>query len=218
MTSTWSTPSLRIHIAAVAATAMLLVFGVGGWAATAQLSGAVIAAGTLVVDTNVKKVQHPSGGVVGEVRVRDGQKVELGEVLVRLDETHTRANLTIIVNSLDELAARQARLEAERDGVQFVLRLSRRSFPFIAKAFADMGFAGDGPANATAITVQIVRKPPTRSGSPFTRADGSSNGSSPGSSETGGSGRTPKRRSHRPEPSSTPPPSCSSRADWPDIH
>ena len=164
MTSTWSTPSLRIHIAAVAATAMLLVFGVGGWAATAQLSGAVIAAGTLVVDTNVKKVQHPSGGVVGEVRVRDGQKVELGEVLVRLDETHTRANLTIIVNSLDELAARQARLEAERDGVQFVLRLSRRSFPFIAKAFADMGFAGDGPANATAITVQIVRKPPDQVG------------------------------------------------------
>ena len=113
-------PSLRIHIAAVAATAMLLVFGVGGWAATAQLSGAVIAAGTLVVDTNVKKVQHPTGGVVGEVRVRDGQKVELGEVLVRLDETHTRANLTIIVNSLDELAARQARLEAERDGLQSI--------------------------------------------------------------------------------------------------
>ena len=101
---------------------------------------------------------------MGEVRVRDGQKVELVEVLVRLDETHTRANLTIIVNSLDELAARQARLEAERDGVQFVLRLSRRSFPFIAKAFADMGFAGDGPANAIAITVQIVRKPPDQVG------------------------------------------------------
>jgi lysylphosphatidylglycerol synthetase-like protein (DUF2156 family) len=55
VTSTWSTPSLRIHIAAVAATAMLLVFGVGGWGATAQLSGAVIAAGTLVVDTNGKR-------------------------------------------------------------------------------------------------------------------------------------------------------------------
>ena len=45
-----------------------------------------------------------------------------------------------------------------------VLCLSRRSFPFIAKAFADMGFAGDGPANATAITVHIVRKPPDQVG------------------------------------------------------
>ncbi len=52
----------------------------------------------------------------------------------------------------------------DRDGAPIVLRLSRRSFPFIAKAFADMGFAGDGPANATAITVQIVRKPPDQVG------------------------------------------------------
>src|SRR3954470_6014879 len=47
----------------------------------------------------------------------------------------------------------------DRDGAPFVLRLSRRSFPFIAKAFADMGFAGDGPATATSITIEIVRKP-----------------------------------------------------------
>ena len=52
----------------------------------------------------------------------------------------------------------------DRDGAPIVLRLSRRSFPFIAKAFADMGFVGDGPANATAITVQIVRKPPEQVG------------------------------------------------------
>src|SRR5829696_1284254 len=47
----------------------------------------------------------------------------------------------------------------DREGAPFVLRLSRRSFPFIAKAFADMGFAGDGPASATSITIEIVRKP-----------------------------------------------------------
>jgi transposase len=47
----------------------------------------------------------------------------------------------------------------DRDGAPVVLRLSRRSFPFIAKAFADMGFAGERPANATSITVEIVRKP-----------------------------------------------------------
>ena len=52
----------------------------------------------------------------------------------------------------------------DRDGAPLVLRLSRRSFPFIAKAFADMGFAGEGPANATSITIEIVRKPPDQSG------------------------------------------------------
>ena len=61
-------------------------------------------------------MQHPTGGVVGELRVRDGDKVKAGDVVVRLDETVTRANLAIVVNSLDELDARQARLEAERDG------------------------------------------------------------------------------------------------------
>jgi HlyD family secretion protein len=93
----------------------MLVVGVGGWAATTELSGAVIAQGLLVVDTNVKKVQHPTGGVVGEVRVRDGDHVKAGDIVVRLDETQTRANLSIVTKSLDELAARQARDEAERD-------------------------------------------------------------------------------------------------------
>ena len=64
----------------------------------------------------MKKVQHPTGGVVGELRVRDGDQVKAGDVVVRLDETVTRANLAIVLKSLDELAARQARLEAERDG------------------------------------------------------------------------------------------------------
>jgi putative transposase len=52
----------------------------------------------------------------------------------------------------------------DRDGAPVVLRLSRCSFPFIAKAFADMGFAGERPANATSITVEIVRKPPDQIG------------------------------------------------------
>jgi transposase len=52
----------------------------------------------------------------------------------------------------------------DRDGAPLILRLSRRSFPFIAKAFADMGFAGDGPATATSITIEIVRKPPDQVG------------------------------------------------------
>jgi HlyD family secretion protein len=99
---------------------VLLVGGVGGWAATTEFSGAVVASGILVVDTNVKKVQHPTGGIVGELHVRDGDHVQAGDLLIRLDDTVTRANLAIIVKTLDELAARQARLEAERDDLDAV--------------------------------------------------------------------------------------------------
>lgn len=95
---------------------VLLVGGFGGWAATTQIAGAVIASGVVSVDTEVKKVQHPTGGVVGGLFVRDGDAVKAGQVVARLDETVTRANLAIVVKSLDELMAREARLEAERDG------------------------------------------------------------------------------------------------------
>jgi len=93
----------------------LVTFGIGGWAATSELTGAVIGQGVLVVDSSVKKVQHPTGGVVGELRVREGDKVIAGDILLRLDETQTLANATIVSKSFDELVARQARLEAERD-------------------------------------------------------------------------------------------------------
>ena len=65
---------------------------------------------------DVKKVQHPLGGIVGELRVHDGDVVKAGDVVIRLDATQTQANLAIIVEALDELAAQQAREEAERDG------------------------------------------------------------------------------------------------------
>jgi len=94
---------------------LLMVGGVGGWAATSTLAGAVIAPGTIVVDTRVKKVQHPTGGVVSEIKVQDGDRVNAGDIIMRLDETLTRASLGVIVTQLDELHIRQARLKAERD-------------------------------------------------------------------------------------------------------
>jgi HlyD family secretion protein len=108
--------SIDRHLLAGAVAGLVLVGGVGGWAATTRLSGAVVAPGQLAVDSNVKKVQHPTGGVVGELRVRDGDHVTAGEVVVRLDATQARTSLAIITTALDELAARQARGEAERDG------------------------------------------------------------------------------------------------------
>jgi HlyD family secretion protein len=97
---------------------LVVMFGgtIGLWAATSTLSGAVVAGGQFVVDTNIKKVQHPTGGIVGELRVREGDLVKAGDLVIRLDETVTKANLQIVTKQLDELLAHQSRLEAERDG------------------------------------------------------------------------------------------------------
>jgi HlyD family secretion protein len=109
--------SIRRHVLAGLIIVLVLAGGVGGWAGTMTLSGALIAQGQVVVDSNVKKVQHPTGGIVGELRVRDGDRVKQGDVVVRLDETVTRANLAIVNKGLDELYTRRARLESERDGL-----------------------------------------------------------------------------------------------------
>lgn len=113
--------SIRRHVLAAAVTIAVLVLGVGGLAATTEVTGAVIASGQLVVDSNVKMVQHPTGGIVGELKVREGDHVAAGDLLIRLDETQTRANLQIIVKQLDEALARRARAEAERDGADRVV-------------------------------------------------------------------------------------------------
>jgi HlyD family secretion protein len=112
-----STRSIHRHVLAGLIIVLVLAGGVGGWAGTMTLSGALIAQGQVVVDSNVKKVQHPTGGIVGELRVRDGDRVKQGDIVVRLDETVTRANLAIVNKGLDELYARRARLEGERDGL-----------------------------------------------------------------------------------------------------
>ena len=112
--------SMRRHLVAAIVVVLVLVIGVGGWAATAVISGAVVASGSIVVDSNVKKVQHLTGGIVGELRVRDGDRVRAGDIVVRLDETVTRANLAIVTKGLDELMARKARLESERDGLDTI--------------------------------------------------------------------------------------------------
>ena len=130
--------ALRRQIVAIGVTSVVLVVGLGGWAATTEISGAVVAPGQLVVNSNVKKVQHPTGGVVGELRVRDGNRVNAGDIVVRLDDTQTRANLAIVTKALDENAARQAREEAERDGADAVVfpqdLVDRMHDPDVARA------------------------------------------------------------------------------------
>jgi len=112
--------SIRLHLIVGLSLVGVLAGGLGGWASTQEISGALIAPGQIVVESNVKKVQHPTGGVVGEVRARDGDLVKAGDILVRLDDTVTKASLAIVTKNLDAAYARAARLEAEQRGLDHI--------------------------------------------------------------------------------------------------
>ena len=99
----------------------ILVGGFGTWAATANISGAIISSGRVAVESNRQVVQHPDGGVVAEIRVREGDRVDEGQTLVVLDESDLRAEATIIEDQLLEIDARTARLIAERDGADAIV-------------------------------------------------------------------------------------------------
>ncbi|MBD9597578.1 MULTISPECIES: HlyD family type I secretion periplasmic adaptor subunit [unclassified Ensifer] len=104
------------RIVVSAAFAATLLFGVGGWAAHARLSGAVITQGQVAISQQVKLIQHRDGGIVSEIAVRNGDQVKKGDVLIRLDETQTRVELAIVRGQLQQFYAMRARLKAERDG------------------------------------------------------------------------------------------------------
>lgn len=111
---------------------VLVIAGVlgGGWFFFMPLAGAVVVPGNLVVQSNVKTIQHPTGGVVAAIMVNNGTRVKAGDLLVRLDATQARASLQVVSKQLDELRARIARLAAERDGrarIEFPAELSARA-------------------------------------------------------------------------------------------
>jgi HlyD family secretion protein len=98
--------------------ALLVVGGVaGGWMTLVPLSGAVVVPGNLVVQSNVKTIQHPTGGVVAQIPVHNGMRVNAGDLLLRLDSTQAQASLQVVSKQLDEVRAKGARLVAERDGL-----------------------------------------------------------------------------------------------------
>lgn len=101
-------------------TVALLIGGLGAWSVMTTLAGAIIAPGHIEVSQKRQVVQHPDGGVVAEILVKEGASVAAGVVLIRLDGSQLRSELAIVENQLHELAARRARLEAERDGAQSV--------------------------------------------------------------------------------------------------
>ncbi|WP_306223459.1 HlyD family type I secretion periplasmic adaptor subunit [Bosea beijingensis] len=100
----------------IGATSVLAFFGiVGTWACTTGISGAVIASGQFVVEGNTKKIQHPTGGVVAALLVKEGDHVQENQIVIRLDGTLARVGLHVVTRQLDELFARRQRLIAEAD-------------------------------------------------------------------------------------------------------
>lgn len=101
-----------------ALTLVALIVGTGLWSVTTEISGAIVASGRVEVERNRQIVQHPDGGVVAEILVGEGARVAAGDILLRLDGTLLRSELTILENQQSDVQARRARLEAERDGAQ----------------------------------------------------------------------------------------------------
>jgi HlyD family secretion protein len=95
---------------------LLLVGGFGTWSVMANISGAVVASGQIEVDQNRQVVQHPDGGVIAKINVQEGDLVDEGDILIRLDPTNLISELVVVEGQLFELMARRGRLEAERDG------------------------------------------------------------------------------------------------------
>lgn len=108
---------LRHHALAGLGLVMLVLGGFFGWSLFAEVAGAVVAPGRIVVESDVKRIQHLEGGVVGEIHARNGDRVKAGQLLIRLDGTQARANLGIVESQVIALAHRRNRLIAERDGL-----------------------------------------------------------------------------------------------------
>ncbi|WP_170605453.1 HlyD family type I secretion periplasmic adaptor subunit [Ruegeria arenilitoris] len=108
--------SITIPATVGLAALVILVLGLGLWSVRTELAGAIISQGVVEVQSNRQVVEHPDGGVVGEIFVRDGDSVARGDMLLRLDGTFLASEMTIVESQLFELLARMVRLEAERDG------------------------------------------------------------------------------------------------------
>ena len=133
-----------IALPMIRATLVLAAVGIGLalWLSTAPISSAVIAEGRFKVDGDVKTVQHLEGGIVTDLRVRNGDRVAKGDLLLMLDATETQASLAAYAAERDALLARKVRLEAERDDLDM-------------PPFGDLGGA-DRPTLTSAIQNQSV--------------------------------------------------------------
>lgn len=113
MTENWNSKNIKRAKAGALAVIVLVFGGFGGWAATAPITGAVIASGVVKVLSNRKAVQHREGGIIAEILVRDGDRVAIGDVVVRLDATRARNSHDLLRSRHDHILTTIARLQSE---------------------------------------------------------------------------------------------------------
>lgn len=107
--------SLKRRLTAGYVVTAIFVFGLVGYAALVQVRGAVIAPGNMVVEGNIRRIQHQDGGSVAAILVTNGQKVAAGDLLVRMNDTQAKAELAVVMVQLFSQQIRAARLVAERE-------------------------------------------------------------------------------------------------------
>ena len=135
------TPLPRMRKLAVIGGALIGVFvlGFGIWAIFAPLESAAIANGSVVSESSRKTIQHLEGGIIAQILVHDGDVVQAGQTLLRLDDTKARTSLGALQGQLWDARAREARLIAERDGaasIAFPTDMTANSGPGAAAALA----------------------------------------------------------------------------------
>ncbi|MEJ8308250.1 HlyD family type I secretion periplasmic adaptor subunit [Agrobacterium larrymoorei] len=145
--------SLRRHFFIVTALSLSLVVGIGGWATTTELSSAVIAPGRVVIEGNSKDIQHLAGGIVSEILVKEGNEVAAGDILLRLDPTLAKANLSIVESSLARMYVRRARLIAEIKG-ENRLTVSETLLAFLEPAARDLVIASEAGILESGLTAR----------------------------------------------------------------
>ncbi len=94
----------------------VLVFGLGGAAAFVPIGGAVVGTGQVGVESRIKRIAHPVGGIIEAISVKMGDHVRKGDILMRLDDTVSGVDAELTTLSVDQMMAQRARLEAERLG------------------------------------------------------------------------------------------------------
>ena len=128
--------SVRLSMIVLGALVIALVL----LSSVVRITGAVIGQGEVRVESQVKIIAHPTGGIIADVYVRDGDRVRAGAPLIRLDSTVTDVSATVSGKGLDQLRAQRARLIAERDGAPvpvFPAELLQRTDPVAQQAISE---------------------------------------------------------------------------------